>query len=300
MANDVFANGREISCKAAEGKSIAAFPDVCLTPPTPPAGFIPVPYPNTGFATDTSDGSRTVKISGKEVMLKNKSYFKKSTGDEAATRSTPMGVMTHTITGKVYFTSWSMDVKFEGESVVRMGDLTTHNHMSTPGNSPPWPYVDTVAVAPPPPECEELSKTLDATMTEELPKSLTDGATVGVGFRVPPAGAPQIVAGASSISLGKVARGGKYSHYSQGIKRGAPSNVKQCGSDEPYKYKDEARPNEGHAEAKMIEDFFKSGGAGTLILKVSRAPCDQCTRLIDSVNKNQGGGPDCNKVVVCP
>jgi len=147
MGNNVFANGREISCKAAEGKSICAFPDVCMTPPTPPAGFIPVPYPNTGFASDTANGSTTVKISGQEVMLKNKSFFKKSTGDEAATRSTPMGVLTHTITGKVYFTSWSMDVKVEGENVVRMADLTTHNHMSTPGDTPPWPYTDEMFLA---------------------------------------------------------------------------------------------------------------------------------------------------------
>jgi hypothetical protein len=33
MSNDVFANGREVSCKAAAGKSIAAFPDVAFTPP---------------------------------------------------------------------------------------------------------------------------------------------------------------------------------------------------------------------------------------------------------------------------
>lgn len=147
MANEVYANGREVSCKAADGKSICAFPDVCLTPPPPPAGFIPVPYPNTGFATDTSNGSRTVSISGMEVMLKDKSFFRKSTGDEAATRSTPMGVLTHTITGKVFFTSWSMDVKIEGENVARTADLTTHNHMSKPGNTPPWPYVDEAAIA---------------------------------------------------------------------------------------------------------------------------------------------------------
>src|SRR5262249_42630805 len=36
----------------------------------------------------------------------------------------------------------SMDVKFEGENVVRTADLTTHNHMSVPGNSPTWPYLD--------------------------------------------------------------------------------------------------------------------------------------------------------------
>jgi hypothetical protein len=35
------------------------------------------------MAKDTSSGSKKVKISGKEVMLKNKSYFKTSMGDEA-------------------------------------------------------------------------------------------------------------------------------------------------------------------------------------------------------------------------
>jgi hypothetical protein len=147
MANDVYANGREISCKAADGKSVCAFPDVCLSPPSPPAGPIPIPYPNTALAQDTTSGSKSVKISGKEVMLKNKSYFKKSTGDEAATKSLGMGVVTHQITGKVYFASWSMDVKIEGQNAVRHLDLTTHNHMSVPGNSPTWPYLDTMSMA---------------------------------------------------------------------------------------------------------------------------------------------------------
>ncbi len=145
MGNNVFANGREVSCKAADGKSICAFPDVCLTPPPPPAGPIPIPYPNTAFAKDATKGSKKVKISKKEVMLKRKSYFKKSMGDEAATRMQGMGVITHTISGKVYFNSWSMDVKFEGQNVVRHLDLTTHNHRSDPGQTPPWPYLDTMA-----------------------------------------------------------------------------------------------------------------------------------------------------------
>ena len=44
--NNVFANGREISCKAASGKSICCFPDVCFTPPRTPAmpTGIPIPY----------------------------------------------------------------------------------------------------------------------------------------------------------------------------------------------------------------------------------------------------------------
>jgi hypothetical protein len=146
MANDVFANGREISCKKADGKSICAFPDVCMTPPenpaTPPG--VPVPYPNAGMAKDTTSGSKNVKISGQEVMLKNKSYFKKSTEGEAGSAA-KKGVVTSVNRGKVYFNAWSMDVKFEGENVVRHLDLTTHNHGSIPGNSPTWPFIDTAA-----------------------------------------------------------------------------------------------------------------------------------------------------------
>ncbi|MEO1309902.1 MAG: DUF4150 domain-containing protein [Pseudomonadota bacterium] len=141
MANDVFANGREISCKKSTGKSIAAFPDVCMTPPTAPPTppGVPIPYPNTAMASDTSGGTKTVKISGAEAMLKNKSYFKTSTGDEAGS-APKKGVVTSKIKGKAYFNMWSMDVKFEGENVVRHFDLTTHNHGSS-GQTPPWSHV---------------------------------------------------------------------------------------------------------------------------------------------------------------
>ena len=56
MSNDVFANGRELACKAGSGKSICVFPDVCMTPPVNPATppGVPVPYPNTGMASDTT------------------------------------------------------------------------------------------------------------------------------------------------------------------------------------------------------------------------------------------------------
>jgi hypothetical protein len=148
VSNQVYANNMEISCKAAAGKSICAFPDVCMTPPLTPATppGVPIPYPNTGMASDTTDGSSTVKISGQEVMLKNKSYFKKSMGDEAGC-APKKGVVTSKNMGKVYFNAWSMDVKVEGENVVRNLDITTHNHASVPGNSPTWPYVDEVAVS---------------------------------------------------------------------------------------------------------------------------------------------------------
>lgn len=148
MSNQVYANGMEISCKQAAGKSICAFPDVCMTPPQTPATppGVPIPYPNTGLASNTSDGSSSVTISGQETMLKNKSCFKSSSGNEAG--AAPMkGVVTHKNAGKVYFNAWSMDVRFEGENVVRMFDITTHNHGSFPGNSPTWPYIDESAFA---------------------------------------------------------------------------------------------------------------------------------------------------------
>ena len=143
MANDVFANNMEVSCKAANGKSIASFPDVCFTPPQTPATppGVPIPYPNTGMASDCTDGSKSVQISGQEVMLKNKSYFKRSSGDEAGC-APKKGVVTSKNMGKVYFNAWSMDVKVEGENVVRNFDITTHNHASVPGNTPTWPYID--------------------------------------------------------------------------------------------------------------------------------------------------------------
>lgn len=133
----VFADGNEIACKAGGGKVIAAFPDVCLSPPSPPAGPIPVPYPDTSFSKDMKNGSKTVKISKKEVMLKDKSYYKSSPlGNEAATRSFGAGLITHVITGKTYFAMWSMDVKFEGKNVDRHVDITTSNHASPLTNVP--------------------------------------------------------------------------------------------------------------------------------------------------------------------
>jgi len=143
MSNSVFANGREVACKAAAGKTICAMPDVCFTPPecpaTPPG--VPIPYPNTGMASDTTKGSKNVKITDKEVILKNKSCFKKSTGDEAGAAA-KKGVVTSKNTGAVYFNAWSMDVKIEGENVTRHLDLTTNNHASMPGDTPPWIYTD--------------------------------------------------------------------------------------------------------------------------------------------------------------
>src|SRR5713101_5687830 len=131
MGCDVYANDNEIACKAGDGKVIAAFPDVCLSPPSPPAGPVPIPYPDTSFSKDMQNGSKT-------VMIKDQSFYKTSPlGDEAATNGLGAGVITHVITGKTYFVAWSMDVQFEGQNVDRHIDLTTSNHASPGGNSAP-------------------------------------------------------------------------------------------------------------------------------------------------------------------
>ncbi len=137
MAVDVFVNGREVACKSADGEAPAAFPDVCLSPPSPPAGPVPLPYPNTAYARDTDSGSTTVMICRKMTMLQDQSVFKKSMGNEAATKSLGMGVVTHTIQGEASFVAWSFDVQFEGANVPRHLDIMLHNEMSVPSNTPP-------------------------------------------------------------------------------------------------------------------------------------------------------------------
>lgn len=160
MGKNVFANGLEISAKASSNRSIAAMPDVCLSPPGPPAGPIPIPYPNTALATHTVGGSRTVKIGGREVGKKNISKYSKSTGDEPATRNFGMGVISHNITGPMKFAAWSMDVKAEGANVTRFMDLTTHNH-SNCTNGAMSPSIAGASHGYTQKDCEELANSND-------------------------------------------------------------------------------------------------------------------------------------------
>jgi hypothetical protein len=143
MPHEVYANGMEIAAKAGMGKVIAAFPDVCLSPPSPPAGPLPVPYPDTSFSSDLKEGSDTVKLGGKPAALAQQSYYQPSAlGDEAATKTFGMAVVTHQITGKTYFQAWSMDVLIEGKNACRHLDITTSNHASYPGSTPPFPNAE--------------------------------------------------------------------------------------------------------------------------------------------------------------
>lgn len=147
LGKEVYANNNEIACKQGDGKVVAAFPDVCLSPPPPPTGPVPVPYPDSSFSRDIQRGSKRVTIGGGCVALRDASYYKSSPlGNEAATRNFGGSVISHTITGKTYFVAWSMDVKFEGKNVPRHIDLTTSNHAS-PGSTPPNPNLAAMKIA---------------------------------------------------------------------------------------------------------------------------------------------------------
>ena len=149
MANDVFVNGREIACKSGSGKTTAAFPDVCFTPPenpaTPPG--VPVPYPITSIDRDTNEGTRSVSVSGKEAMQKNASEFKRCVGDEAGSAA-KKGLLSSVNKGRMYFKAWSMNVKLEGENACRHLDITTSNHASENANAAvPWPFINSDAIS---------------------------------------------------------------------------------------------------------------------------------------------------------
>ncbi|OWQ84454.1 hypothetical protein CDN99_24505 [Roseateles aquatilis] len=127
MSRNIFANSREVSAVNDNTHVLGAMPDVCLSPPSPPAGPVPIPYPNFSKAKDTGDGTRRVKIGGDQVSMKNKSNHGTSKGDEAATRSLGMNVVDHCIQGKAIAVAWSFNVKVEGENIVRLLDMTMNN-----------------------------------------------------------------------------------------------------------------------------------------------------------------------------
>jgi hypothetical protein len=271
------------------------------------------------MSSDCSSGSASVKVSGQEVMLKDKSFFKQSTGDEAGC-APKKGLVTSKIKGKVYFKAWSMDVKIEGENVVRHLDITTHNHASEPGQTPPFPHIDGMVLPENTPECEDAHEGL-VDEADDLPNNMSrihqDSVTRGesrtiaeaYGGRSPPAttlavgtvmggapGTPAQMPAHSRSNLGK-ARGAR---FAKGKTKPGTSAATPCGSQPPHEYPAD-QVHHRHAEAKIIEDWYsKYGGQGTLVLNVSRPVCENCAALIRSINCAPGpDGKPCNKIYVC-
>lgn len=140
MPVSVGVNTLSVVHKSSNGTTIA-FPDVCKTP-IPPAGPVPIPYPNIAMSADTAKGTRKVKCDGNPVCVKD-SNFRMSTGDEPGSAG---GVVSNKIKGKAEFVMFSFDVVFEGKNVARAFDLMLHNDK----NTPPFPLLQgpVVAMAP--------------------------------------------------------------------------------------------------------------------------------------------------------
>lgn len=126
MSQTVFVNSRGVVHKASGGMSIV-FPDVCKTPT--PGGPVPIPYPNIGKSSDTSQGPKKVTTDKKMPMVKGAKYSR-SMGDEAGTVG---GVLSNVNMNVCEFLLYSFDVKFEGKNVCRLGDPMFHNKKNMMG-----------------------------------------------------------------------------------------------------------------------------------------------------------------------
>jgi len=294
MGANVFANGMEVSGKASNHKVIASMPDVCLSPPSPPAGPIPIPYPNFAKASDTTGGSKAVKAGGKEINLKGKSKYKKSNGDEAATRSFGAGLISHSITGSVKHKAGSFDVKVEGSSVVRNLDLTTGNHMN-PGDG--CTTVDTAGVAPgmgDDPDCEAMKQGNDDRREDT---KQTEKKTTVTHAKIERPGQDTVTVWSSSKALGKAFRNGGEGYISglerERVKKGLSdvvdavdrkgkqaSNLCPEAREQLNKNNDgkgcytttssKERPHTSHTESRILESLF-AGGAPPSGTKVTLA-----------------------------
>jgi hypothetical protein len=280
--SNVFANGREISAKTDANKSICAMPDVCLSPPSPPAGPVPIPYPNTATASDTDQGSKTVKVGGDEVGLKNKSDYKKSSGDEAATKSLGMGVVSHNIQGPMQHAAWSMDVKIEGENAIRHMDLTTHNHSNPTNGAVILNKANQKIDSGKPLNCEELqAKNTDMQKNDLRNSAGSRNYTATTASYTPPEGPSSFKAAMSRQSLISSGSDTKFAESRP------PDQAIGC-SDHEYGFM-----KNNHTEPKLMEEIFSgAGGAGgpagslgTLTMninyvKVGKKPtnwiCDSC------------------------
>jgi len=126
MGQTTFVNSRGIAHKGSGGMS-TVFPDMCKTPAAPSP--IPIPYPNIGQSSDTSQGPSSVKTDGEMPMVKGAQYSR-SSGDEAGTLG---GVISGVNMSVCEYLLYSFDVKFEGNNVCRMGDQLWQNKKNIMG-----------------------------------------------------------------------------------------------------------------------------------------------------------------------
>lgn len=118
---------RTIVTKGTNHVAVATAPDLCL----PPGQTTPLPFPNfvksdklaAGQTTKTFIGNKPVWTSAGELGPMS----------DPAHPGTDGGVKSHTYRAEAKPTSYSSDVFFEGNPVVRVFDTTTQNHENTVG-----------------------------------------------------------------------------------------------------------------------------------------------------------------------
>jgi hypothetical protein len=266
---------------------------------------VPIPYPNTSKSDKTDQGTKTVKIGGDEVGQKNSSTYKESTGDEAATKSLGMGVVSHTIQGKLKFTAWSMDVNFEGKNIIRHMDMTTHNHINQPNIAMTLNAAGVGVDVPKDLNCKELEAKRDEVEKRDLQR-FGRGRTLATGSYQDPAGDNILMKGVSHLK--SMVKAGKRAGFAVGKKwpytKRKPRKAKKGkyakaykGCQEKSKYDPQGMQ---HAEATMIEDILNAarqngvamppGPVGSLTLSIKWKPsgtrlnrddpCPSCEDLV--------------------
>ncbi|MHC4960133.1 MAG: DUF4150 domain-containing protein [Planctomycetota bacterium] len=121
-------------------------PDVCKVPAPPLPSPVPTPFPNIGMLATATDQSTKVKfMSVAAVTMKSK--IPASQGDEAGVAG---GMVSGSNLGEVQFKKGSSKVKVEGQSVIHLTSMTSHNgsNANMPAGTQIAPSQTKVIVAP--------------------------------------------------------------------------------------------------------------------------------------------------------
>ncbi|HEY8506020.1 MAG TPA: PAAR-like domain-containing protein [Gemmataceae bacterium] len=168
MGMTVYANNRLIIHKGDGLTETCPVPDFCKTPT--PGGPVPVPYVNVAMDSDLAGGPKKVKVEG-NMPAHMKANLRMSTGDEGGTAGG--GVVSNKIKGKMTWVMGSMDVKFEGQGVIRFMDTCLHNGNAPNTGSQPhlggfqgsYPNVDETT------QCVRCGQPISTHETKEIPQS---------------------------------------------------------------------------------------------------------------------------------